>query len=74
MARRWLLWVDDKLDGELFKVHSRGKWVWPEPRPHKQLKAGETVSENVCRNGYLRAESLEGAWAEIVRRAGRSIE
>jgi hypothetical protein len=45
MARRWLVWVDDKLDGELFKVHSRGKWVWLEPRPHKQLKAGETVHE-----------------------------
>jgi hypothetical protein len=46
------------------------KWCWLKHAAHLAQQDGESIRENVYRNGYMRAKSLEGARSEIARRAG----
>jgi hypothetical protein len=68
-GRRWLVKVKGQRDGELFKMHSATKWCWLRYREWSPQSAGETVRQNIHRNGYIHAANLNNARVEIARRA-----
>jgi hypothetical protein len=73
-GERWLVRIAGRRDGELFKMHSAGKWVWLQARDWMPQAAGERVRANIHRNGYLHVPTLEDARTEMARRVGVAAE
>ena len=73
MSGRWLVKVKGERDGELFKMHSPGRWFWFRGAWSKR-RADETIRQAIARNGYIKQQSLEGVRAEIARRASAAAD
>jgi hypothetical protein len=85
-AERWLVKLDGKMAGELFKMHSAGRYCWLKHEAfvpldealHKHLHRPlaeqghrtDAIRKNIALNGYIKAATQEDARAEIARRAG----
>jgi hypothetical protein len=73
-GERWMVWVNGEHEGELFKMHSATKWCWLQHKGWSPQQDGETVKQNIHRNGYIHAADLAAARAEIASRASAAAD
>jgi hypothetical protein len=72
MTRSWLVKVESVSRGELFKMHSPGKWVWLEDRAPVP-RGAETIRENVHLNGYMHARRIRPIVSSEARPASMAV-
>jgi hypothetical protein len=72
-GERWLVRIAGRRDGELFKMHSAGKWVWLQARDWMPQAAGERVRANIHRNGYLHVSLGIAGFAQDLMECSNTI-